>query len=95
MVQLTDELVQLLDRRAERQGTSRSQVVREAVEAYLAEDREAALDRTIQEGYRRRPQAGEFDEDEWGDLAGLTTALATEMLRQVAAEEQGAGDEPW
>lgn len=40
MVQLTDELVALLDQRADRDGTSRSQVIREAVETYLAEDRE-------------------------------------------------------
>lgn len=38
MVQLTDRLVRLLDRRAASEGTSRSQVIREVVEAHLAHD---------------------------------------------------------
>jgi metal-responsive CopG/Arc/MetJ family transcriptional regulator len=38
MVQLTERLVRLLDQRAAREGVSRSQVIREAVEAHLAAD---------------------------------------------------------
>lgn len=54
----------------------------------------AATDRAIQEGYRRAPQGGEFDGDEWGDVGGLTTAMTVEMLRSVTDEERGTGDEP-
>lgn len=38
MVQLTDRLVRLLDQRAASEGTSRSQVIRDAVETHLAPD---------------------------------------------------------
>ncbi|MGH8909095.1 MAG: ribbon-helix-helix protein, CopG family [Egibacteraceae bacterium] len=48
LVQLTDELIELLDARASRQGVSRSQVVREAVEAHLR--RSEAIGRAIVEG---------------------------------------------
>lgn len=95
MVQLNDELLDLLDRRASRTGVSRSQVIREAVEAFLANDREAAIDRQIVEGYTRMPQGGEFDVDEWGDLGQMMTALTAESFRALAEEEREAGYEPW
>lgn len=95
MVQLTEELVTLLDDRAARAGVSRSQVIREAVEAFVHADREAAIDRKIIEGYTRMPQGGEFDADEWGDLGMFMTALTAEQLRQEAADEQAAGLDPW
>ena len=47
MVQLNDSLLERLDRRAAASGTSRSQLIRDAVEAYLAADRERALDAAI------------------------------------------------
>lgn len=59
MVQLTETLVGLLDERAAREGVSRSQVVRDAVEAYLREDAEAAALRAVVEGYRRQPVTDE------------------------------------
>lgn len=62
--------------------------------AYPAADREAAIDRAIQEGYRRQPQGGELDRDEWGDVGGLVTALTVGLARAVPAEEREAGDEP-
>ena len=95
MVQLNESLLEQLDRRAARTGASRSQVIREAVVAYLAEDRERALDEAIVEGYTRMPQGGEFDVDEWGDLGKLMTGLTEESLRQLADEEREAGHEPW
>lgn len=64
LVQLSDDLVERLDRFHERHERSRSDVVREAVERYLAEDREAEIDRLVVEAYRRRPQ-----EEVWGDAA--------------------------
>jgi metal-responsive CopG/Arc/MetJ family transcriptional regulator len=62
LVQLSDDLLDRLDRRRARDGRSRSEVVREAIECYLANDREAELDRLIVEGYTRLPP-----EDIWGD----------------------------
>lgn len=95
MVQLTEELVAALDRRARRDGRSRSQVIREAVEVYLAGDREQEIDRRIVEGYARMPQGGEFDRDEWGDLGAFTTGLAAAMFGEMEADERAAGHEPW
>jgi predicted DNA-binding protein len=57
LVQLTDELVALLDESAARQGRSRSDLIREAIESFLAEDAEAEISRRIVEGYERIPQA--------------------------------------
>lgn len=95
MVQLTEELVALLDQRAAVAGVSRSQVIRDALEAYLAADRQAAIDRQIVEGYTRMPQGGEYDVDEWGDLGAMVTALNGETLKAPAEEERAAGHPPW
>lgn len=95
MVQLTDDLVELLDRRASAAGVSRSQVIRDAIEAYLAADEEAEIDRQIVEAYTRMPQGGEYDVDEWGDLGQMVTALTVEALRQIQEEERSEGLEPW
>lgn len=72
LVQLSDELLERLDARRAREGRSRSEVIREAIELYLAADREAEIDRLIVEAYTRRPP-----EDVWGDDAAK---------RMVAAE---------
>lgn len=66
LVQLTDELVALLDERAAREGVSRSRVVRDAVERHLADERRAEIDRAIVEGYTRIPQP---EHDPWADAA--------------------------
>jgi hypothetical protein len=95
MVQLNDRLLELLDRRATRQGVSRSQVIREAVEAYLSADVEGNIDRQIVEGYIRMPQGGEYDQDEWGDLGRMVDALSIETFRALEAEERHGGFEPW
>jgi predicted transcriptional regulator len=95
IVQLNEELLALLDERAARAGVSRSQLIREAIEAFLAADRAAAIDRAIVEGYRRMPQGGEYDVDEWGDLAALATTLTVDQMRQLEAEEREAGFERW
>ena len=95
MVQLTDELVSLLDRRAAAAGVSRSHVIREAIEAYFTADREAEINRQIKEGYTRMPQGGEFDVDEWGDLGHMVITLTAESLKRLAEEEDAAGLEPW
>lgn len=59
MVQLTDRLVRLLDERAEREGTSRSQVIRSAVEAHLADgEAQERLDRFVA-AYQAQPETDE------------------------------------
>lgn len=62
LVQLTDELLDRLDAHRQRAGRSRSEVVREAIERYLAADREAEIDRLIVDAYTRQPPA-----DMWGE----------------------------
>jgi metal-responsive CopG/Arc/MetJ family transcriptional regulator len=64
LVQFSDDLLERLDHYRAREGRSRSDVVREAVERYLAADREAEIDRRIVAGYTRRPPT-----DVWGDEA--------------------------
>jgi metal-responsive CopG/Arc/MetJ family transcriptional regulator len=61
LVQFSDDLVERLDRYRARDGRSRSEVIREAVEQYLAADREAEIDRAIVEAYTRQPPG-----DVWG-----------------------------
>ncbi|MGH9247251.1 MAG: CopG family ribbon-helix-helix protein [Acidimicrobiales bacterium] len=95
MVQLTDDLLERLDQNASRKGVSRSQLIREAVEAYLADDVEAEIDRRIVAAYTRMPQGDEFDHDEWGDLGRMVDALTVDMLRALDREEREAGLEPW
>ena len=64
LVQFSEDLLERLDRHRERQGRSRSEIVREAVERYLAEDREAEIDRLVVDAYTRCPP-----DDHWGDHA--------------------------
>ncbi len=63
LVQLSDELIAALDERAARLGTSRSALIRQAVEAFLEGSVEAEIDRRMQEAYRAHPA-----EEIWGDL---------------------------
>jgi Arc/MetJ-type ribon-helix-helix transcriptional regulator len=71
IVQLSDEILADLDARRARDGRSRSEVIREAIVAYLAADREAAIDRAIIEGYARIPPSDEFA-GEWAGRATIT-----------------------
>jgi predicted DNA-binding protein len=64
LVQLSDELLERLDSYRAREGRSRSEVVREAIERYLAADREAEIDRLIVDAYTRQPP-----EDLWTEQA--------------------------
>jgi metal-responsive CopG/Arc/MetJ family transcriptional regulator len=72
LVQLSDELIALLDERAARSGRSRSALIREAVEFYLAADAEAAVDAAIAEAYERRPQ----EPDRWAEVAARNAIAA-------------------
>jgi metal-responsive CopG/Arc/MetJ family transcriptional regulator len=55
LVQLSDELLALLDQHASNERRSRSDLIREAVERYLAGTRDAEIDRMIVDGYRATP----------------------------------------
>lgn len=92
MVQLNRELLDVLDRAAERRGASRSALIRELLWAGLAEDREAGIGERIVEGYRRLPAA---EPDAWGDLGAATEASTEEVMARLDAEEREAGYGPW
>ncbi len=68
LVQLSEELLDLLDREAARRGVSRSALIREAIERHLDAERRAEIDRQIVEGYRRIPETEE--ELEWAEQSG-------------------------
>ncbi len=92
MVQLSDELLELLDAEAARLGVSRSALVREAVATYLAKSREASLVKKIVDGYKRIPPVSP---DAWGDLDNLQDRATGELLSRLDEEERQAGREPW
>jgi len=56
LVQLDDELVAQLDALAEREGTSRSELLRRGALAVLAALAERDGDAALQDAYRRTPQ---------------------------------------
>jgi metal-responsive CopG/Arc/MetJ family transcriptional regulator len=62
LVQLSDELLERLDSYRAREGRSRSEIVREAIERYLAADREAEIDELLVDAYTRQPP-----EDLWNE----------------------------
>lgn len=62
LVQFTDELLAKLDELGHSRQRSRSALVREAVERYVAHESEAEKDRRLIEGYTRHPPDDEFDE---------------------------------
>lgn len=92
IVQLTSDLVALLDAEAARKKTSRSALIREAVTAYLAEAAEAAITRSIVEGYERIPQGRP---DAWGDLAEDADRSTRETMQRLDAEERAKGSGRW
>src|SRR3954447_8894088 len=79
-VELSNELLEQLDRYRERDGRSRSAVIRAAIEQYLADERKAEIDRLILDGYRRMPQQ---------EVGGA------EAARRLIAEERGSRREIW
>jgi metal-responsive CopG/Arc/MetJ family transcriptional regulator len=74
MVQLNDALLEILDQRATETGRSRSDLIREAIEQYYKEDIEAAIDRTMVDGYTRVPDDDQFD--------GLAEANARDLIAE-------------
>lgn len=92
IVQLDDRLIDQMDRRAERDGVSRSHLIRQAVVAYLATQDQAEISRRIVEGYTRVPQDLP---DEWGDPGKLADRLAGESLSALSDAESKAGAGEW
>ena len=84
IVQLTDELVELLDREAARRGVSRSALIRGVLEEFLRDDHEASIS--------RHPPAVP---GEWADLAATADQASVDLLRRLDAEERRQGREPW
>jgi hypothetical protein len=56
LVQLDDDLIERLDRLADKQGISRSELLRRGAAAVLEAAENADADRVLQEAYRRLPQ---------------------------------------
>jgi metal-responsive CopG/Arc/MetJ family transcriptional regulator len=56
LVQLDDELVERLDRLADEQGTSRSELLRRGAAAVLEASETARADLALRDAYRRVPQ---------------------------------------
>lgn len=92
MVQLTDDLLDLLDREAAKREVSRSALIRDILEEHLRDEREAEISRQIVEGYRRIPPG---TPDEWGDLEAQGDRATKELMRELDAEERAAGLDPW
>ena len=69
LVHLPESMIERLDEKAVRRDRSRSQVVRDAIARYLADD--AELDRAVRVAYEREPLD---TPDEWGDLESFLTA---------------------
>ena len=92
MVQLTDALLESLDREASRRATSRSALIRTALEDFLGADREAAIGQRIADGYGRIPPA---TPDEWGDISRMTDLATADLLVRLDAEERAGGHAPW
>lgn len=68
LVQLSDDILALLDERAGLAGVSRSELVRRAIRQYVESDREAEIDREIIEGYTRIPPP---ERDPWAEASAL------------------------
>ncbi len=72
LVQLTEELLALLDERAARSGRSRSDLIREAIERYVAADLSARIDAAVVAGYERLPQ----EPDAWSEMVAREVIAA-------------------
>lgn len=65
-VELSDELLALLDQRVAKSGRSRSEIIRSAIERELSMEIESAIDKAIVDGYTRLPQGP----DPWAEASG-------------------------
>ena len=86
LVQLTDELLEALDRRARAAGVSRSALIRHLLLKALADVSADEMTRRMIAGYTAVPQ--EVARDEWGDLDLWTEANVRRNLAGLANEEE-------
>ena len=82
LVQLTDDLVDVLDAIAAKQGTTRSALIRSVLEGFVQEEDETEKDRRLVEGYTRFPPGTEDDPPEWGTLEALAEWSARKMIEE-------------
>jgi predicted transcriptional regulator len=73
-IRLSDDRLAALEERAAASGRSRSELVREAVDSFLATGEPGAVDAAILAGYARIPASAQ---DEWA-LAGTLALLGGE-----------------
>lgn len=94
MVQLSDELIGLVDAEAARRGVSRSALIREAITEHLAASHQVVITRKIVEGYQRVPPT---TPDAWGDLEQHQDEATLEILQRLDADERAGGRKrkPW
>lgn len=85
MVQLSDELIELVDAEAARRGVSRSALIREAITEHLAAGHQAVMTRKIVEGYQRVPPT---TPDAWGSLVDHQDEATLELLQRLDADER-------
>jgi metal-responsive CopG/Arc/MetJ family transcriptional regulator len=78
LVHLPPELIESLDTRAAAEGVSRSQLIRDAVGAFLEVDAAARLADQVRQAYERQPLD---TPDEWGDLESFLAAVRAEKVR--------------
>jgi hypothetical protein len=89
LVQLTDELVGLLDEEAAERGLSRSALIRNVLTEHLEARRERGLSRRIVEGYERIPPG---TPDAWGDLEAMGETATGDLGQRLDAEDRrGSG----
>jgi hypothetical protein len=91
LVQLTHDLVALLDEEAAERGLSRSALIREVPTEHLDERRQVSVSEAIVDGYRRVPPA---TPDAWGDAEQLTDQATADLLQRLDAEEDRDGHGP-
>jgi hypothetical protein len=92
LVQLTEDLVAMLDEEAAERGLSRSALIRDVLTTHLEARREAVLSRRILEGYERIPPG---EPDGWADIDELSDLAATDLGRRLHEEERREGHGPW
>jgi hypothetical protein len=91
LVQLTDELVALLDAEAANRGVSRSALIRQLLTEHTAGHRETAVDSRVVEGYQQIPA----QPDAWGDLVELTDQAVADLLRRLDEDESRQSHRHW
>lgn len=88
IVQLSDELLAELDELRAPEGRSRSELIRDALERYLAEHRQHSIDLAIVEAYTRVPPA-----DDFGAMAAARASIAAERWDDVPAAAEPVREE--